>query len=95
MQQNILYTAFTFWYKINWKYLFPDPSGRKRITDPFYPTRGKAGHFSDGVWIDIFGAYSFFFVLYADKHGLKCPMKALNCIQKLFKKYSGPIGSEL
>ena len=24
------------------------------------------------------------FYLYADKHGLKCPMNALNCIQQLF-----------
>jgi hypothetical protein len=49
MHQNILYTASAFWYKINRKYLLTDPNGRKRITDPFYPARGKMGHFSDGV----------------------------------------------
>ena len=53
------------------------------------------GHFSDGVWIDIVGACSLFFVLYADKHGLKCPWKLQTASKKLIKKYSGPIGSEL
>jgi hypothetical protein len=42
-------------------------------------------HFYDGVRIDYFGAYSLFVVLYVDKHGVKCPMKALNCSLKLFK----------
>ena len=74
---------------------FPDPSRRKTISDPFYPAWGKMGLFSDGVWIDLFGAYDLFFVLYVEKHGLNCPMKDLNCIQKLFKKCSGPIGSKL
>ena len=49
VHQNIVHTDFTFWYKINKKYFFPDPSGRKRITDPFYPAWGKMGHFSDKI----------------------------------------------
>ena len=64
-------------YKKPFKNIFlPDHSGRKRITDPFYPSWGKMGHFSDVLWIDIFGAHSWFFVLDVDKHDLKCPMKA-------------------
>ena len=74
---------------------FPDHSGRKRTTDPFYPAWGKMGHFSDVIWIDIFGAYSLVFVLYVDKYGLKCFIKALNLIKNIFTKYSEPVDSRL
>ena len=39
------------------------------------------GHFSDIVLNDIFGACNLFVVLYVDKHGIKCPVKALNCVK--------------
>ena len=68
-----------------------DPSGRNRITDPFYPAWGKMGHFSDGVQIDIFGAYSLFFVLNVDKHGQKCPMKTLTASKNDFRNNQGLI----
>jgi hypothetical protein len=45
--------------------------------------QGKMGNFTDGVQIVIFGAHTLVFV---EKHGLQCPLKALNCIQKLFQK---------
>ena len=76
----------TFWYKINKKYFFPEPNGRKKNTDQFYPAWGKMGHFTDGLQIDIFGARTLVFVFHVEKDILKCPLEALNCIQKLFEK---------
>ena len=95
MNQNILYIDFTFLYKNDQKYFFPGHSGRKRTTDPFYPAWGKMGHFSDAIWIAIFGADSFVFVLYVDKHGLKYSIKALNFIKNIFRKYSEPVDLRL
>ena len=73
-------------YKINKKYFFPEPNGRKKNTDQFYPAWGKMGHFTDGLQIDIFGAHTLVFVFHVEKDILKCPLEALNCIQKLFEK---------
>ena len=95
MNQNILYIDFTYLYQSDRKYFFPGHSGRKRTSDPFYPAWGKMGHFSDVIWIDIFGAYSLVFVLYVDRHGLKCSIKGLNFIKNIFKKYSDPVDSRL
>ena len=44
------------------------------------------GHFTDGLQIDIFGDRTMVFVFHVEKDILKCPLEALNCIQKLLEK---------